>query len=148
MPQSLFKVYRHVIFSTKNRVPIISEKIRPEAQAYFVKVAANLGSFTEEIFMMPDHIHWLCTLPRTITIADLVKNVKISSSIKMNEVVKGDFNWQKGYGAFSVSQSKLETVRNYIQNQPEHHKKEDFQTEYRRFLEEYRIEYDEQYVWD
>lgn len=63
-------------------------------------------------------------------------------------MVKGDFNWKKGYGAFSVSQSKLETVCNYIQNQPEHHKKEDFQTEYRRFLEEYRIEYDEQYVWD
>jgi putative transposase len=148
MPQSLSKVYLHVIFSTKNRVPIISEKIRPEAQGYFVKVGSNLGSFTEEIFMMPDHTHWLCTLPRTITIADLVKNVKISSSIKMNEMVKGDFNWQKGYGAFSVSQSKLETVRNYIQNQPEHHKKEDFQTEYRRFLEEYRIEYDEQFVWD
>jgi REP element-mobilizing transposase RayT len=148
MPQSLSKVYLHVIFSTKNRAPLISEKIRLDAQAYFVKVGSNLGSFTKEIFMMPDHIHWLCTLPRTITIADLVKNVKISSSIKMNEMVKGDFNWQKGYGAFSVSQSKIETVRKYIQNQPEHHAKEDFQTEYRRFLKEYQIEYDEQYVWD
>ena len=148
MPQSLSKVYLHVIFSTKNRVPLISENIRPNAQAYFVKVAANLGSFTEEIFMMEDHIHWLCTLPRTITIADLVKNVKISSSIKMKEIIRGDFNWQKGYGAFSVSQSKLEIVRRYIQNQPEHHKKEDFQTEYSRFLKEYQLEYDEKYVWD
>lgn len=148
MPQSLSKVYLHVIFSTKNRVPIISEKIRPEAQTYFVKVGSNLGSFTEEIFMMPDHIHWLCTLPRTQTIADLVKNVKIPSSAKIKEMGVRDFAWQKGYGAFSVSQSKIETVRNYIQNQPEHHKKEDFQTEYRRFLKEYRIEYDEQYVWD
>lgn len=148
MPQSLSKVYLHIIFSTKNRIPLISEEIRPKAQAYFVHVGANLGSFTEEIFMMPDHIHWLCTLSWTITIADLVKNVKISSSIKMKEMVRGDFNWQKGYGVFSVSQSKIETVRKYIRNQPEHHKKEGFQDEYRRFLKEYQIEYDEQYVWD
>jgi REP element-mobilizing transposase RayT len=148
MPQSLTKVYLHVVFSTKNRIPIISEAIRPNAQGYFVQVGANLGSFTEEIFMMPDHIHWLCTLPRTITIADLVKNVKISSSIKFKELISKDFEWQKGYGAFSVSHYKVETVRNYIQNQRQHHQKTDFQTEYRRFLEEYRVEYDEKYVWD
>ena len=148
MPQSLAKVYLHVVFSTKNRIPIIREEIRPNAQAYFVQVGANLGSYTEEIFMMPDHIHWLCTLPRTITIADLVKNVKISSSIKFQELIHRDFEWQKGYGVFSVSQSKLEIVKKYIQNQSEHHRKIDFQREYRRFLEEYRIEYDEKYVWD
>ncbi|MFN3996640.1 IS200/IS605 family transposase [Algoriphagus sp.] len=148
MPQSLAKVYLHIIFSTKNRVAHVSEEIRPNAQAYFVEVGANLGSFTEEIFMMPDHIHWLCTLPRTQTIADLVKNVKIPSSAKIKEMGVRNFAWQKGYGAFSVSQSKVETVRKYIQNQPEHHIKEDFQTEYRRFLKEYKVEYDEQYVWD
>ena len=98
--------------------------------------------------MMPDHIPWLCALPRTITIADLVKNIKISSSIKYKELIHHNFEWQKGYGAFSVSQSKLEIVKKYIQNQPEHHRKIDFQTEYRRFLEEYQIEYDEKYVWD
>ena len=148
MPQSLAKVYLHIVFSTKYRIPMISEEIRPNAQAYFVKVGAGLGSFTEEIFMMPDHIHWLCTFPRTITIADLVKNAKISSSIKFKEIIHHDFEWQKGYGAFSVSQSKLETIKKYIQNQQEHHQKIDFQTEYRRFLEEYQIEYDEKYVWD
>ncbi|MFN3760883.1 MAG: IS200/IS605 family transposase [Algoriphagus aquaeductus] len=148
MPQSLAKVYLHIVFSTKNRIPMISEEIRPNSQAYFVQVGATLGSFTEEIFMMPDHIHWLCTLPRTITIADLVKNVKISTSIKYKEIIIRDFEWQKGYGAFSVSQSKLETVKKYIQNQLANHQKLDFQTEYRRFLEEYQIEYDEKYVWD
>lgn len=148
MSQSLAKVYLHIIFSTKHRQPLISEEIRPNVQAYFVKVGTNLGSFTEEIFMMPDHIHWLCTLPRTITIADLVKNVKISSSFKFKEIVHPNFEWQKGYGTFSVSQSKLETVKRYIQNQTEHHRKLDFQEEYRRFLKEYRIEYDEKYFWD
>ena len=79
MPQSLAKVYLHCVFSTKNRIPMISEEFRPNAQAYFVQVGSNLGSFTEEIFIMPDHIHWLCTLPRTITIAELIKNLKIST---------------------------------------------------------------------
>ena len=148
MPQSLAKVYLHIVFSTKNRVPVIPEEFRPKAQAYFIQVSASLGSFTEVIFMMPDHIPWLCALPRTITIADLVKNIKISSSIKYKELIHHNFEWQKGYGAFSVSQSKLEIVKKYIQNQPEHHRKIDFQTEYRRFLEEYQIEYDEKYVWD
>ncbi|MFL0682151.1 MAG: transposase [Algoriphagus aquaeductus] len=137
-----------MVFSTKNRIPMISEEIRPNAQAYFVQVGATLGSFTEEIFMMPDHIHWLSTLPRTITIADLVKNVKISTSIKYKEIIPHDFEWQKGYGAFSVSQSNLQTVKRYIQNQKQHHQKLDFQAEYRRFLEECQIEYDEKYVWD
>jgi putative transposase len=148
MPQSLSKVYIHIVFSTKNRIPMILEAFRPNAQAYFVEVGANLGSYTEEIFMMPNHTHWLCTISRTQTISDLVKNVKIASSAKMKEFGVPDFSWQKGYGAFSVSQSKLEIVKRYIQNQHEHHKKINFQSEYRKFLEEYKIEYDEQYVWD
>jgi|TARA_Y100000592_G_scaffold96960_1_gene166565 REP element-mobilizing transposase RayT len=127
---------------------MISEEFRPNAQAYFVQVGSNLGSFTEEIFIMPDHIHWLCTLPRTITIAELIKNLKISTSIKFKEIIRRDFEWQKGYGIFSVSQSKLGIVKNYILNQKEHHQKLDFKTEFRRFLEEYQIEYDEKYVWD
>ncbi|SFO01739.1 REP element-mobilizing transposase RayT [Algoriphagus ornithinivorans] len=148
MPQSLAKVYLHCVFSTKNRIPMISEEFRPNAQAYFVQVGSNLGSFSEEIFIMPDHIHWLCTLPRTITIAELIKNLKISTSIKFKEIIRRDFEWQKGYGIFSVSQSKLGIVKNYIQNQKEHHQKIDFKTEYRRFLKEYQIEFDEKYVWD
>lgn len=148
MPQSLAKVYLHCVFSTKNRIPMISEEFRPNAQAYFVQVGSNLGSFTEEIFIMPDHIHWIYTLPRTITIAELIKNLKISTSIKFKEIIRRDFEWQKGYGIFSVSQSKLGIVKNYIQNQKEHHQKIDFKTEYRRFLEEYQIEFDEKYVWD
>jgi putative transposase len=148
MPQSLSKIYIHVVFSTKYRRPLISEEIRQNAQAYFVQVGANLGSFTEEIFIMPDHIHWLCTLPRTITVADLVKNVKISTSIKYKTITQCNFEWQKGYGAFSVSESGLVPVKNYIKNQHDHHKKTYYQDEFRRFLEEYRIEYDEKYVWD
>jgi putative transposase len=148
MPQSLAKVYLHIVFATKNRRHLILEENRLHAQAYFVKVGATMGSFTEAIYMMPDHLHWLCTLPRTSSIADLIKNVKISSSAKIKEMGVKDFSWQKGYGVFSVSQSKLGIVRKYIENQCVHHRGYDFQTEYRKFLDEYQIEFDEQYVWD
>ncbi len=148
MPQSLAKIYLHIVFSTKNRRSIIIPETKSILQAYFISIGANLGTFTEEIYANPDHIHWLCTLPRTLTIADLVQKVKISSSNKMTSIGVKDFHWQKGYGAFSVSQSKVETVKRYIQNQEEHHRKQSFQEEYIQFLEEHKLEYDLKYVWD
>ena len=149
MPQSLSKVYLHIVFSTKNRKAIISEEAKPQLQAYLIELASNsMGVFTEEIFANSDHIHWLCILPRTLTIAELVQKVKILTSSKMKEIAHLDFAWQKGYGAFSVSQSKVDVIKKYIQNQEEHHQKLSFQDEYRRFLKDYEIEFDEQYVWD
>jgi REP element-mobilizing transposase RayT len=148
MPQSLAKVYLHVIFSTKERKPYISPKTKPILEAYIVSIAANLGVYTVEIFACKDHIHWLCTLPRTLTIADVIQKVKIPSSNKMTDVGPKEFHWQKGYGAFSVSQSKLDIVKKYVQNQEEHHLNMTFQEEYIKFLEEYGIDYDPKYVWD
>ncbi|MFC3414756.1 IS200/IS605 family transposase [Algoriphagus hitonicola] len=142
------KVYLHIVFSTKNRVNLIPEETRSNAEAYFVKVSSNLGSYTEEIYIMPNHVHWLCTLPRVLSISELIQKIKISSSAKIKEFGIPNFTWQKGYGVFSVSQSRLESVKKYIQNQSEHHKKFDFQTEYRTFLKKYKIEYDEEYLWD
>jgi REP element-mobilizing transposase RayT len=148
MPQSLSKVYLHVIFSTKDRKPFVTPHTKPILQAYIITTASNLGIYTEEVFVNSDHIHWLCTLPRTLTIADMIQKVKIPSSNKMTEIGPKDFHWQKGYGAFSVSQSKLEIVKKYIQNQEEHHQHMTFQEEYIKFLEEYGIDYDLKYVWD
>jgi REP element-mobilizing transposase RayT len=148
MPQSLAKVYLHVIFSTKDRKPFISPENKQILQAYIVASASELGIYTLEIFANPDHIHWLCTLPRTLSIADMIQKIKIPSSNKMARIGPKEFHWQKGYGAYSVSQSKLETVKKYIQNQEEHHRKITFQEEYIQFLEEHEIEYDLRYVWD
>lgn len=148
MPQSLAKVYLHIIFSTKDRKPFISAETKPILQAYIVSLASDLGIYTIEIFANPDHIHWLCTLPRTLTIADMIQKIKIPSSNKMARIGSKEFHWQKGYGAYSVSQSKLETVKRYIQNQDQHHRNVTFQEEYIKFLEEYEIEYDLKYVWD
>jgi REP element-mobilizing transposase RayT len=148
MPQSLAKVYLHVIFSTKDRKPFVSPRTKPILEAYIVSIASNPGVYTVEIYINADHIHWLCILLRTLTIADMIQKVKIPSSNKMTEIGPKEFHWQKGYGAFSVSQSKTEIVKKYIQTQEEHHRNMTFQEEYIKFLEEYGIDYHLKYVWD
>jgi REP element-mobilizing transposase RayT len=148
MPQSLAKVYVHIVFSTKHCQNFIQQEIRKELHSYLIGVLSKLGLYTHEIYANPDHIHILSTLARTITIADLVSKIKTSSSkwIKLQGI--SDFDWQDGYGIFSVSASKVDTVIKYILNQPEHHKKITFKDELRQFFKEYQIEYDERYVWD
>jgi putative transposase len=148
MPQSLAKVYIHIVFTTKTGFPFIHETIRPELQSYIIGVLSNLGIFTYEIYANPDHIHILCTLPRTLTMADLVSKIKTSSSKWIKTKGLHDFDWQDGYGIFSVSSSKLATMENYIRKQPEHHKQANYKDELRQFFTEYKIEFDERYVWD
>jgi len=148
MPQSLSKIYLHLVFSTKNRQKLISEKIRLELQAYLTEVIHNLNSYSQEIYANPDHVHILCELPRTLTISVLVQKIKTSSSSWMKTKGNRKFEWQNGYGVFSVSQSKVETVIRYIRNQPINHQNLCFEDEFRMFLKEYGIEYDERYVWD
>lgn len=148
MAQSLAKVYLHIVFSTKGRVPFVKEEYKKAVESYLVKVGSDLGSYTESIYLNPDHLHWLCTLPRTISMADFLNKVKSNSSKIGKTEVSPDFAWQNGYGVFSVSQSKVETVRTYIQNQKEHHRKITFQEEFKKFLDEYQVEYNEKYIWD
>jgi REP element-mobilizing transposase RayT len=97
-----------------------------------------------------DHIHALFALSRNYSIAEIVKEIKITSSrsIKEKSPTLRKFHWQSGYGAFSVSQSHLDQVTSYIANQEEHHKRVTFQDEFRAFLRKYNVEYDERYVWD
>jgi len=148
MPQLLSKVYVHIVFSTKNGVPLIKDEIKAELHYYVIGTLTNLDSYTNEIYANPDHIHILCSLPRTITIAELISKIKTSSSKWIKTRGISNFSWQGGYGIFSVSSSKIEIVARYIRNQPEHHKKVTFQDELRRFFKEYGIDYDERYVWD
>ena len=148
MPQSLSQVYVHYVFSTKHRLPLITPKIQGELHKYIIGTTSNLGSFVNAIYANPDHIHILCTLPRTITIAELISKIKSSSSKWLKTKGIANFSWQGGYGAFSVSSSKLEIVKRYILNQEVHHAKSSFQDEFKVFLKEYNIEYDEKYIWD
>jgi REP element-mobilizing transposase RayT len=97
-----------------------------------------------------DHVHILCRLGRSISVADLLKELKRSSSqwIKTKDATLGEFYWQNGYGAFSVSPGHVEMLTHYIENQEEHHRTETFQEEFRRLLVKYGFEWDERYVWD
>jgi REP element-mobilizing transposase RayT len=107
-----------------------------------------LGSYTKEIYANPDHIHILCTLPRTVAIAELVNKVKSNSSRWIKSKGIESFRWQDGYGVFSVGESEVDKIQNYIRFQPQHHDTISFKEEMRRFFDEFEIEYDVQYVWD
>ncbi len=148
MPQSLAQVYVHIVFSTKHGNRYIDEGLRPKLQSYIIGILKNLGSYTHEIYANPDHIHILGTLPRTITMAQMVNKIKSNSSRWAKTEGSEYFRWQDGYGIFSVSPSKLDSVKKYIQHQPDHHDTISFKEEMRLFFEEYEIEYDERYVWD
>ncbi len=149
MPQSLSKVLVHLIFSTKHREPTIPEAIRPRLYAYVVGILDNLKSPSLQTGGTRDHAHILFALGRTISQAEVVEQVKKGSSkwMKLDGGVP-TFAWQAGYGAFSIGESQVETVIAYIQNQEHHHKNLTFQEEFRKFLDRYRIVYDERYVWD
>ena len=151
MPQSLANALLHVVFSTKHRTPFLNTpELRGTMTGYLVGTLQNIDCPSLIVGVVEDHVHILCNLGRTITIAKFVEELKTSSSARIKEegaAVK-DFYWQNGYGAFSVSQSQFRNVIEYIQRQEEHHRKTDFKTEFRRFLERHEMEYDERYVWD
>ena len=150
MPQSLARILVHLIFSTKNREPSLSPDLQVELHPYLASVLDNDGCSSLQVGGVEDHVHLLFGLPRTLTIAQVVENVKISSSrwIKTKGASLAHFYWQAGYGAFSVSQSNAAAVIQYIQGQAEHHRRETFQDEFRKILRRYQISYDEKYVWD
>jgi putative transposase len=151
MAQSLAKLWTHLIFSTKDRFPFLSDKeIRSDMHGYLAQMLRNYDCETLIVGGVEDHVHALFALSRKYSIATVVKEVKRTSSIAIKEKSQSlsKFHWQGGYGAFSVSQSNLNEVISYIETQEEHHKRVTFQDEYRAFLKAYEVEYDERYVWD
>jgi REP element-mobilizing transposase RayT len=151
MAQSLAKIMIHIIFSTRHRHPFLHDiALRNSMHAYIAGVCERCESPAITIGGIADHVHILCIQGRTITTADLIKEIKASSSkwIKTQDSRLHQFGWQNGYGAFSVSMSQLAAVRRYITMQEEHHRQVTFQEEYRSFLRKYEIEFDERYVWE
>jgi putative transposase len=150
VPQSLSSILIHLVFSTKHREPFITPDIEPEVHAYLATVFRESGSPAMTIGGDRDHVHALFTLSRTRTVADVVEEVKKRSSkwIKTKGPTFGRFQWQAGYGAFSIGESNVRALKRYIAGQKEHHRHRSFQEEYLLFLKKYNIEYDEHYVWD
>lgn len=150
MSQSLAKIYVHAIFSTKNRERVFTEEWQKELHNVVGGAINNLGCQSLVVGGVEDHLHCLFVLGRTISISDAIGKFKSTSSLWVNQNCRlaSPFHWQAGYGAFSVSQSNVEAVREYILRQREHHKTQSFQDELREWLRRYEIEWDERYVWD
>jgi putative transposase len=150
MPQSLSLVVIHVIFSTKERRPLLEPDIRSKLHAYLATVARNAGCECYRVGSVADHVHLAIRLSRTLTVAGLVENLKTSSSkwLKAQSSDLAEFSWQRGYGCFSVGPTDLDSLCAYIDKQEEHHRTRTFQEEFRMFLKKYGVEYDEAYVWD
>lgn len=150
MSQSLSSILVHLVFSTKNREPFITPIIEAELHPYMATIFRELKSPSLAIDGTSDHVHVLFSLARVITVADLVEELKTSTSkwIKTKGREFRNFHWQRGYGAFSIGQSNVEALKRYIGNQKAHHRRVTFQDEYRKFLRAYGIDYDERYVWD
>ena len=150
MAQSLADIVLHIVFSTKDRRPWILPEIEQELFQYICGVAHNLKSPVVRINGVEDHIHILLSFGRTISISELIAELKASSSRWIK--AKGDkyhtFCWQGGYGVFSVSRPSIEGAIKYIAKQKEHHKTISFRDEFLAMLQRAKIEYDEKYLWD
>ena len=149
MSNTYSQIYIQIVFAVKGRENLISKNNREELQKYITGIIQNRGQKMLAIFCMPDHTHILIGLKPSIAISDLVRDIKAGSSNFINDRkwVKGKFNWQEGFGAFSYSISQIDTVVNYILNQEEHHRKTTFKQEYLNFLEKFEIAYDERYLF-
>ncbi len=156
MPQSLSKVALHLIFSTKDRIRAITyHDLRRQLEGYIVGILKNMDCPSLATRCLIDHAHILFLLSRTKTVAQVVQTVKQESSswIKQQMPDRKDpylskFGWQRGYGVFSVSESRISVVKKYVEGQEEHHKRVTFQEEYREILDKHNVAYDEKYVWD
>jgi REP element-mobilizing transposase RayT len=138
------------VFAVKGRENLISNIHREELHKYITGIVQNRGQKMLSIFCMPDHVHLLVGIKPSITISDLVRDIKAGSSNFINQqyYVNGKFNWQEGFGVFSYSKSQIDTVIKYILSQEEHHKKTTFREEYFDFLEKFEIDYDEKYLFE
>ena len=150
MGQSLVKNYIHIVFSTKHRQPLIQLLVEAELHSYLGGICNKLDCQVLKVGGYTDHVHILCMLSKKITLIKLLEELKSHSSkwIKTKGETYQGFYWQDGYGAFSVNPSEVETVINYIANQHKHHKTKTFKEEYLAFLNKYKVEYDERFVWD
>ncbi len=151
MAQSLANLLVHLIFSTKERRPFLHDKKQRAAMhRYLGGVSGRLDCPVIRVGGMADHVHCLARQARTITVAEWVKELKRASSqwAKAQGTAWRGFQWQAGYGAFSVSQSLSRKVEHYIEHQEEHHQRFDFQTEFRKLLAAHGVAYDERYLWE
>jgi len=137
----------HVVFATKDRLPLIRPEWEAELFAYISGIIKNCGGQSLEINGVEDHGHVLTRLGPNMAFAEFMRELKAGSSRWVRQRFDPKFSWQRRYGAFTVSESASDTVRKYIRNQKAHHKKQRFEDEYVGLLTRHRIEFDPRYLW-
>jgi len=144
------QIYIQTIFAVKGRDCLIYPEWEDRLYKYMTGIVQNKGQKMLAINGMPNHIHFLIGMKPSCCLSDLVREVKKSSNefVNENKFSKFRFSWQEGFGAFSYSHSQLDDVISYIMNQKEHHRKKTFQEEYTDFLTKFKVEYDEQYLFE
>jgi REP element-mobilizing transposase RayT len=150
MSQSLARVLVHIVFSTRDRKPFLTDAIRGEMHAYLATVASEAENVSLRIGGTADHVHVALFLARTDTVAKVVERLKVSSSkwIKAKGPEFARFSWQKGYAVFSVGLGDRTALLGYIDNQATHHQRRDFQAEMRVMFAQYDVAFDERFVWE
>jgi REP element-mobilizing transposase RayT len=150
MANTYTQIYIQIVFAVKGRQNLILKEKREELQKFITGIVHNRGQKLFAVYAMPDHVHMLVSMSPTITISDLVRDIKAGSSKFINDQkwMTEKFNWQEGYGAFSYSKSSVDVVVKYILNQEEHHKNKSFKNEYLEFLEKFDIEYNPKYLFE
>jgi putative transposase len=150
MANTYSQVNIQCVFAVKGRANVITPDIRDRVHAYLSATLKNQGAYPLAVGGWLDHVHVFFELPMTIAVSDLMRDLKAHSSKWINEekLVKGRFNWQDGYGAFSYSHSQRDRVIKYIVGQEKHHRKQSFQAEYMEFLERFKVPHDKRYVFE
>jgi putative transposase len=148
MPNTYTNLLYHIVFSTKDRVPLITENLKEELYKYIGGIIRDEGGVKLESGGIEDHIHLLAKFKPSVSVSDMLRLIKTNSSKWANERMDGEFAWQEGYAAFTVSESQVVPVRRYIRNQVQHHRKQTYQQEFVALLDRHGVEYDPRYLWD
>ena len=150
MANTYTSLHYHVIFSTKNREPLLRDEVEERVWSYLGGIARENAMKAVMIGGIENHVHLLLGIPPTLAVSKAVQLIKGGSSVWIKETFPGlrNFGWQDGYGAYSVSKSQLSEVTDYIRGQRAHHRVKSFEEEYRAFLDKHEIQYDERYVFD
>jgi REP element-mobilizing transposase RayT len=149
MPSTYTNLVYHIVFSTKNRQPLITDEFKEELYRYIGGIIRAEGGVQIEIGGVADHVHILAKFKPSIAVSDMLRLIKANSSKWANEgKSKQHFAWQEGFSAFSVSESQFDLVRRYIRNQEEHHRGQSFQEELVALLEKHGVDYDSRYLLD
>ncbi len=150
MAGTFSQIYIQTVFAVKGRENLISKAWGKDLHKYISGIITGKGQKAIIVNGVEDHIHCFIGLKPSISVSDLMRDVKNNSSKFVNECgfIKGKFQWQEGFGAFSYSNSQVENVYNYILNQEAHHKKQTFKEEYERFLNEFNIEHKKEYLFE